>query len=81
MEVPAQPMDLEKPSQLCLPPGMTRIKLKKGEHKKSIVEELKELADEKICAPCAAEYWLQVYLSKCLSICISHFYLSCMHYI
>ena len=40
------------------------LKLQKGELKKMIVQDLEEVAQDKICASCAAEYWLQQWLSE-----------------
>jgi len=42
------------------------LKLPKGELKKMIIQDLEEVANDKICASCAAEYWLQPFLSEYL---------------
>ena len=36
------------------------LKLPKGELKKMIIQDLEEVANDKICASCAAEYWILV---------------------
>ena len=55
---------MENPSQFVSPQPKKAPKLKKGELKQLLIQELEEVAGDKICASCAAEYWLQKFLSE-----------------